>query len=506
MAIVYNQGLVEQITRGGTDAAQVINNIDTLGNTQSQFSDSLGAALGLGSLLTNNPALSGSLGHAGLIASLNNVFTHSAQGDLEAQHVIDFLASLSSFATTAAELARLTIPQLRALSLAMDAASLLMNYWPEIVGAFPNNSTIDQNIRDFDSFLNNIWNSLGDDDTNHLDSEVDAYNQFLNWVQPPRRDPLALDLGGDGIETLAADGYNGVLFDQNGDGVKRATGWVAADDGLLVLDRNGNGTIDNGTELFGNNTPTTDGTAANGLAALSDIDSNADGVINASDAQFADLRVWRDLNSDGISQGNELFTLNDLGIASLSTGGSLDVNTDLGNGNSIVNQGTFTWADGRKGNMADLALQEQTVYRQFTDNVAITAAAQALPDIVATGPVRDLREAMSLDTSGNLTNLVTQYSAATTRAEQQTQLDTLLTNWAATSGFETSPGNHTRQTTLGDWPVTVNYTFAGIDPLTQLEEYAAALDRIRVLMYGNIAASNDAVFCYNNNDIKLAVG
>ena len=244
-------------------------------------------------------------------------------------------------------------------------------------------------MRNLDQDLNAMWDSLAREFNDLLDIGINSYNQFLNWVQPPRRDPLALDLDGDGIETLATDGYNGVLFDQNADGVKRATGWVAADDGLLVLDRNNNGTIDNGTELFGNNTPTTNGTAANGLAALTDIDSNADGIINASDAQFADLRVWRDLNSDGISQGNELFTLNDLGIASLNTGGSLDVNTDLGNGNSIVNQGTFTWADGTKGNMADLALQEQTVYRQFTDNVTLTAEAQALPDIVATGPVRD---------------------------------------------------------------------------------------------------------------------
>jgi len=103
------------------------------------------------------------------------------------------------------------------------------------------------------------------------------------------------------------------------------------------------------------------------------------------------------LTATALSQSNELFTLNDLGISSLSTGGTLDVNTDLGNGNSIVNNGSFTWADGSKGNMADLALQEQIIYREFTDNVTITDAAAALPDVVATSPVRDLREAMSMD-------------------------------------------------------------------------------------------------------------
>ncbi|NOZ53777.1 MAG: hypothetical protein GXP08_11700, partial [Gammaproteobacteria bacterium] len=182
----------------------------------------------------------------------------------------------------------------------------------------------------------------------------------------------------------------------------------------------------------------------------------------------ADLRVWRDLNSDGISQSNELFTLDDLGIASLSTDGTRDVNTNLGNGNSILNEGTFTRTDGSTGTMADLALQEQTVYREFTDNVTITSEAAALPNVVATGPLRDLREAMSLDTNGNLTNLVRQYSEATTRAGQIALLDNLLNTWAATSGFDTLPGGDT-------------YTFATIDRATQPDEYAAAQDKIRVL-------------------------
>jgi len=337
------------------------------------------------------------------------------------------------------------------------------------------NQYMNQFIQDLDRDLDldEFWGSLNGDINNILNDMNLTWDQFLDWVEPPpRRDPLALDLDGDGIETLAADGYSGVLFDQNGDGIKRATGWVASDDGLLVLDRNGNGTIDNGTELFGNNTPTADGTAADGLSALADLDTNLDGRIDASDAQFANLNVWRDLNSDGISQADELFTLNDLGITSLNTGGTLDVNTDLGNGNSVINEGTFTWSDGSQGDMADLALQEQDIYREFTDEVTLSAEIEALPDLVATGPVRDLREAMSLDTSGNLTTLVTQYSATTSRAGQLSLLDNLLLTWAESSGFETSPGE--------GWPV-VKYQFDGIDEATQPEAYAAALDKIRVM-------------------------
>ena len=68
-------------------------------------------------------------------------------------------------------------------------------------------------------------------------------------------DPLTLDLDGDGIETLASNGHKGALFDHDKDGIRTATGWVGKDDGFLVYDRNGDGVVNNGGELFGDNTP-----------------------------------------------------------------------------------------------------------------------------------------------------------------------------------------------------------------------------------------------------------
>lgn len=86
------------------------------------------------------------------------------------------------------------------------------------------------------------------------------FNAARAWAAP-RVDPLILDLNGNGIETVAPNAANPILFDHNGPsassgqaGIKTGTGWVAATDGFLVLDRNGNGTIDNGTELFGDST------------------------------------------------------------------------------------------------------------------------------------------------------------------------------------------------------------------------------------------------------------
>jgi hypothetical protein len=115
------------------------------------------------------------------------------------------------------------------------------------------------------------------------------------------RDPLVLDLDGDGLETVGTSA--GVLFDHDASGVRRGTGWVRPDDALVVLDRDGNGTIDSGRELFGTQTLMSDGRfAAHGLEALADLDSNGDGVFDAADERYGEVMLWRDLNQNGISE------------------------------------------------------------------------------------------------------------------------------------------------------------------------------------------------------------
>jgi len=89
---------------------------------------------------------------------------------------------------------------------------------------------------------------------------ADLINAASAWIR--RADPLALDLDGDGIETAGT--CDMILFDHDGDLNRNATGWVKGDDGFLVLDRNGNGKIDNGSELFG-----VDTVMSNGLKASS---------------------------------------------------------------------------------------------------------------------------------------------------------------------------------------------------------------------------------------------
>lgn len=150
-------------------------------------------------------------------------------------------------------------------------------------------------------------------------------------------DPLVFDLDGDGLELTAVSAVS-PLFDVDGDRFAERTGWVGADDGLLAIDLNGNGVIDDVSELFGD-------AATSGFAALSAFDSNGDGVVDANDAQFADLRIWQDLDQDGITDAGELKSLAEHDIASIGLTATDDGTSNALN--TVARTGTFTRGDGR---------------------------------------------------------------------------------------------------------------------------------------------------------------
>ncbi|MCB9783681.1 MAG: hypothetical protein H6751_12020 [Candidatus Omnitrophica bacterium] len=166
--------------------------------------------------------------------------------------------------------------------------------------------------------------------------------------QIEQKDPIVLDLDGDGVELTSVQ--DGVEFDLDNDGQAERTATATGGDGFLALDRNGNGTIDNGGELFGDQNG-----AANGFEELRKFDSNRDGVIDSRDTIFDQLQVFVDSNRDGLSQSGELRSLSDLGIASINLGYQ-NVQERGAGGNSIAQRSTFTRNDGSRGQAVDALL------------------------------------------------------------------------------------------------------------------------------------------------------
>ena len=141
------------------------------------------------------------------------------------------------------------------------------------------------------------------------------------------------------------------------------------DDALLVRDRDGDGQITTGAELLGDFTQLGDGSLAdNGFAALSDLDANGDGVVDANDPGFNELKLWQDRNQDGISQADELTVLADAGIELLSTSGTLK-NQFLGDGNRLAREGSYTRTDGTTGTLGELDPAIDTFNASFRDQV-----------------------------------------------------------------------------------------------------------------------------------------
>jgi len=169
-----------------------------------------------------------------------------------------------------------------------------------------------------------------------------------------RLTPLALDLNGDGIHSISA--ASGVVFDVNADGQSEQVGWLSAGDAWLALDRNRNGLIDDGSELFGCGTRMPDGSKAlDGFAALRMLDSNQDGAIDAGDSSFDKLLVWVDSNLNAKTDPGEIRTLSQADIKLLSL--SNHATSILDQGNLIGLVGSYTTSDGRNRDLVDIWLR-----------------------------------------------------------------------------------------------------------------------------------------------------
>ncbi|MFM8331299.1 MAG: SdrD B-like domain-containing protein, partial [Candidatus Methylumidiphilus sp.] len=158
--------------------------------------------------------------------------------------------------------------------------------------------------------------------------------------------PIVIDLNGDGIHSVARSASTGT-FDLLGTGNAIHSGWLSGDDGFLAVDKNGNGSIDSINELFGGSSK------GAGFAQLASYDSNHDGAVNASDADFASLLIWQDANGNHKTDAGELKSLADAGVTSLAV-----AHTDLpfvdSNGNLHLERSSATLGNGQAVDMTDL--------------------------------------------------------------------------------------------------------------------------------------------------------
>jgi len=207
--------------------------------------------------------------------------------------------------------------------------------------------------------------------------------QLRNWEENTRMrmlhdgicdgSPLVLDLDGDGVQLGALD--DGVAFDLLGDGTRVHTAWPSAGDGFLALDQNGNGVVDDATELFGS---ATGGEAFDdGFAALARLDDDGTGIIDGNDAVFDELRVWVDADQDGECTPGEMSTLAGHGIRALSLRAQrLDAGAAVdAHGNSIPLVSTYERRDGRAAALVDVWLR----YRPLDAADAADAPAPSSP-------------------------------------------------------------------------------------------------------------------------------
>lgn len=164
--------------------------------------------------------------------------------------------------------------------------------------------------------------------------------------------PIILDLDGDGVELVDYE-TSSIDFDMDQDGIRDRTGWAGPDDGFLALDRDGNSTIDNISEISFVSDLSNAVTDLEGLRAF---DTNENGLLDANDLRFGEFLIWRDANQNGISESDELKSLTDVGIVQINLTLNETGDQRVTNRNVISATSDYLFADGTSRALADVTL------------------------------------------------------------------------------------------------------------------------------------------------------
>ncbi|MCB1378822.1 MAG: DUF2974 domain-containing protein, partial [Alphaproteobacteria bacterium] len=215
----------------------------------------------------------------------------------------------------------------------------------------------------------------------------DDFEEAINASIPRLRDPIVLDLNGDGVKVISR-AESGVRFDFDGDGLVEESGWLSRRDAFLAIDWNRDGKINDISELFGD-------ALTSGFSAMAALDTNGDLILDASDALWNRLRLWRDSNTNGQTDAGELLKLSTFDIV------SIDLHFTRVNftaeANLISEKGVYTKSDGTSLEIADVWFDFNNLNSKSLTASAVSAATALLPNLRGYGDVPDLHVAMEND-------------------------------------------------------------------------------------------------------------
>ena len=259
--------------------------------------------------------------------------------------------------------------------------------------------------------------------------------------------PLVLDLDGDGIE-LSSLSDSSIFWDIDEDDFAENTGWTLADDGFLAIDSNSDGFISDHTELFGS-------TSEDGFSVLENYDTNSDMKISNLDAQFSDLLVWRDINQNGYSENNEIFSLAELDIIEINLSATLVSQQNAGH--QVTHISSYSVDDGVSGiqnyEIVDVWFEYDNLNTDYLADYSLIDAALFLPNVRGYGLLPDIYVSASndadLSNSQSLNSLIQNFGSNEFHAyfvddgSVQNQVRDIMFRWAGVDAVDpTSRGPH----------------------------------------------------------------
>ncbi|MCX4274921.1 MAG: DUF2974 domain-containing protein, partial [Candidatus Gastranaerophilales bacterium] len=313
-------------------------------------------------------------------------------------------------------------------------------------------------------------------------------------------DPLIFDLDFNDIISLSKP-EQGRNFDIDNDGIAQKVAWINSGDAILVCDRNGNGTIDNGLELFGDNTLLENGEyAKSGIEALAEFDTNNDGKITLADLKFSDLKL---LKSD-----NTTITLEEAGIKEISLSYTTVNKTDA-NGNRQIKEAKFITNDDVEHIYGEFMLNQNIYQSVSAEIIPVSDEVAALPDVAGSGLVHSLHQAIMRDVSGEILAALKAFLNEENIDTKHSLCEQLIYKWAGTENVSTTG----RGTLYDGRKLATIETFAGTylqgTPKTPVRTQAAAdileegFDNFFGFVYSSLAIQTHMSELFSNLSYKL---